>query len=54
MKDQFIIGKKIKGKFVRIYDAEIFVAASLDMDEAKYGQKIIKGSKIYKLVEIKK
>lgn len=54
MKQQFIIGKKIKNEFVRVYDTDIIVAASLDITEAKYRQKMVKGSKIYKLVEIKK
>jgi len=52
MKGQFIIGISTK-KFVRVYDGDILVAASLTKEEAKEEQKRVPKSKIYKLVEIK-
>ncbi len=53
MKEQFVIGVPVK-TFVRVYDGDILVAASLTEKEAKEEQKRIPKSKIYKLVEIKK
>lgn len=52
MKDQFVIGRKAKS-FIRVYDGDILVAASLTLKEAKEEQKRVPKSKIYKLVEIK-
>lgn len=53
MKEQFVIGVPVK-TFVRVYDGDILVAASLTEEEAKFQQKQIPNSKIYKLVEVKK
>ena len=52
MKEQFVIGVPVK-TFVRVYDGDILVAASLSEEESKTEQKRIPGSKIYKLVEVK-
>lgn len=52
MKEQFVIGVPVK-TFVRVYDGDILVAASLTKEEAKEEQKRIPNSKIYKLVEVK-
>ena len=52
MKEQFVIGVSVK-TFIRVYDGDILIAASLTEEEAKFRQKMISNSKIYKLVEVK-
>lgn len=53
MKQQYIVGQKAKD-FVRMSDGRSLFGCSLDLDEAKEAKKVIKGGKIFKLVEVKK
>ncbi|KKL20957.1 hypothetical protein LCGC14_2450260 [marine sediment metagenome] len=53
MKDQYLVGLPQKD-FVRITDMREMIGFSLSLDDAIDAQKIVKKSKIYKLVEVKK
>jgi hypothetical protein len=53
MKDQYLVGIP-KKDFIRITDGVILIGGSLTLEEAKDAKKIMKRSKIYKLIEVKK
>lgn len=53
MKDNYIIGQKAKGGYIRVYDGDYLVGASLTLKEAKEERKRVPDSKIFKLVEVK-
>ena len=53
MKTQYIIGVP-KKSYIRLTDGNVLIGGSRDIEDIQEMQKLVKGGKIYRLVEVEK